>query len=331
MKTIKVGFLIWFISLSLSACFSIETRQVRLVPQYNLEKNNEYAVVWNRTDIAKNGNMVSASGMILVLGQDKKKLVSSGDIFAINSLTGEDVWKTNAGYAGKIIASSERIYYGSVGSAYVGTYDVEDGKLIWKTSLPWAHSITDLYFAENKIFVNTSDSEFFILSEEGGILGNLFSSFPIYLEIDNVRYMNDNLAIKAVDLTSMQELWRVDVGLYDGAPIFDGGKIFITTWNNEIYSLDQATGMVNWEISGNMLSNLYIAEDKIYYMSEDYQLVSLDRATGEELSSIKFQPEFDMSVPRSGGFSIVGDPKNNVIAVSFANSDQIMGIQILNP
>jgi outer membrane protein assembly factor BamB len=121
-----------------------------------------------------------------------------------------------------------------MGSVYVKAYDIENGKLLWKTGLPWARSTANLYFAEDKIFVFTADSEFFILSKDGEILGNEFSSFDIYLEIDNVRYMNANLAIRAVDVDSMTELWRLEVGSYNDDPVFDNGTIFIATWNNEI-------------------------------------------------------------------------------------------------
>lgn len=331
MKTTRTGFLILVLGLFMPACFLVEASRIHPVSQYTLETNNEYAIIWNRTDVSMT-HMVGAPDMIFVLGQDNKKLVSNGDIFSFDSLTGEDVWKTSAGSAGSgtVIATNERVYYGTVGLAWVEAYDIENGKLLWKTGLPWAHSVTDLYYAENKIFVYTADSEFFILSKDGGILGNEFSSYFVYLEIDNVRYMGDGSAIWAVDVDSAIELWRFEAGLYVDDPVFDNGTIFIATWD-EIYSIDQATEAENWKASGDVLSNLYIANDKIYFVSEDGYLVALDKSTGDEISKVKFSPEFDMSVPRSGSFFIAGDPENNVIAVSFANSSQIMGIKILDP
>ena len=95
-------------------------------------------------------------------------------------------------------------------------------------------------FRKIKIFVFTNDFEFFVLGEAGEILKNLRSSFDVYLEIDNVRYMNDNLAIRAVDVDSMTEQWRLEVGPYGNVPVFDNGTIFIVTWNNEIYSFSFA-------------------------------------------------------------------------------------------
>jgi hypothetical protein len=52
--------------------------------------------------------MVGAPGMIIVIGWDKKKLMSNCVIFSFDSLTGEVVW-TSADN-GKVIATNERVY-----------------------------------------------------------------------------------------------------------------------------------------------------------------------------------------------------------------------------
>ena len=146
--------------------------------------------------------------------------------------------------------------------------------------------------------------------------------------------MESLLAIKAVDASSRQEVWSLNLGdQYTHSPIFSDGTIFLRTWNGSdvsIYSIDQITGAVNWKVSANAISNLYVAGNKLYYMSWDGCLVSVDKNTGDEILRVKFLPEVDTNAT-TGGFSITGDVANDIVVVSFAGNDQIMGIKVINP
>ena len=182
--------------------------------------------------------------------------------------------------------------------------------------------------------MHTNDSEFFVLSSDGEILDNFSETFRVFLELDNVLYMKSLFAIEAIDTSSEKEIWhlRLDDD-YTHAPIFDKGTIFIRTWDNSstyIYSIDQTTGAVNWKIAGEVLSNLYLAYDKIYYISQDGFLVATERSTGNEISRVKFLPNVDLNAS-TGDFFITGDSTNDIIVVSFAGNHQIMGLKIINP
>jgi outer membrane protein assembly factor BamB len=231
---------------------------------------------------------------------------------------------------GEIIVDGEYLYTGTYGQARVMSYNIQSGEFLWETSFPWEKSVFHLYASEEKIFVYTSTFDFFVLNKNGEILKNFYSSKDVYLEINNVLYMNDVLAIRAVDASSMQERWRVDVGSYDMAPIFDGETIFVASWKN-IHSIEQATGKITWSVPNDAVGNLYITDRKIYYISKDSSLVSLNRATGNEISRVKFLPEFDIRAPYIGGYFVAGDPSNDVIVVSFINSNQIIAFKVLNP
>jgi len=252
----------------------------------------------------------------------------------LDSLNGDEVWEiANAGN-GELIIDGEQLYYGAVGWAKVISYNINNGKSAWSTSLPWAHSVTDIYFANDKIFVHTNDSEFFVLSNDGEILDNFSETFRVFLEMDNVLYMEALSSVKAVEISSKQEIWhlRLDDG-YTHAPIFENGTIFIRTRGSSptyIYSIDQTTGAVNWKVSREVLSNLYLSGDKIYYISRDGFLISIARSTGDEISRVKFSPDIDLNA-LTGDFFITGDPANDIIVVSFAGNHQIMGIKVINP
>ena len=301
-------------------------------PQYVLETNNDYVFLWDRNDIKMEHNwkrplMVSSPEKIVLRGWVGKDLLQK--TYALDSLSGNNVTPITR-LGSEIIVEGEYLYTGTYGQARVMSYNIQSGELLWKRSFPWENSVLHLYAAEDKIFVYTGTFDFFVLNKNGEIIKNFYSSKHVYLEINNVLYMNDVLAIRAVDASSTQELWRVEVGAYDAAPIFDKGTIFVAAWKN-IHSIEQAAGKINWSVPNDAVGNLYITDRKIYYISKDSSLVSLDRATGNEISRVKFLPEFDIRAPYIGGYFVAGDPSNDVIVVSFINSNQIIAFKILNP
>jgi outer membrane protein assembly factor BamB len=136
-----------------------------------------------------------------------------------------------------------------------------------------------------------------------------------------------------VDFSSNRELWRVEIGKnWTHAPVFDDGQIFLRTWENpaSIYSIDTSTGKINWILSQEILSNLYVENDKIYLINSDSFLVTIDRYTGSEVSKVEITPSFNLNKQVSSYF-VSGDPSQDILVISFGDNTQIMGLRILNP
>ena len=329
------------------SCFSIESAQTHVAPQYVLETNDSFEMTWNLSGIGvipnrRRSNLVGVPGKIVIHGwktsdaQDLQDLqTSKAKVIGLDSLTGNTVWMVNGAQVSEIISNGENVYGGTYGIVTVRSYNIQNGKLLWQTLLPTAHSTSDIYFAENKIFVHTNDAEFYILNDQGEVLDSFSEILDTFLEKDGVLYMSDVSAIKAVDFSSKKELWRLELGMdigYAYAPIFDNGTIFLNTSDVPayIYSIDQDTGEVNWKATQGVLSNLYVTEDKIYFLNPDSRLVALDKYSGDELINVKFSPPFNLS-DQSGSYFISGDPTNNILAVYFGDNSQIMGLKIKEP
>ena len=77
-------------------------------------------------------------------------------------------------------------------------------------------------------------------------------------------------------------------------------------------------------ITQDIVSNLCIIGDKIYFLNRDGYLVAINRYSSLEDSRVKFSPEFDMSKQISS-YSVACDMANNVLAISFSDNTQIMG------
>ena len=305
-----------------------------------LEANSDYEALWNRTDIHASGAgslgptpmIVSSPNKIIIMGWRKDSFRDSV-LLGLNANSGEILWEVPAWYSGKIIASDNAVYLGTSGSSKVRSLNIENGELLWSTPLPWAHSVVDIYFAENRIFVHTNDSESFVLNEQGEILDNFHEIFRTFLELNGVLYMQDVLGIKAVELSSNKELWLQEIGdRYTHAPIFNDGEIYLRTWSTpaNIYSINQYTGKVNWVVSQDAFSNLCLLGKTIYFTSFDGYLVAINQYTGHEISRVKFSPPFDVDKQISA-YYVACDATSNILAISFGDNNQIMGLKVNNP
>ena len=335
MRIIKSIMIPFGISVFAFACMVVEAGLPHPAIYRSLETNEEFDEIWHVENIQmtynrRRTNMVGAPGRIIIMGWKRGSLPTAKPI-GLDSLTGETVWTIFNGADGdSIISQGELLYRGTVGIATVQSYQTDAGKLLWSTRLPWAHSTDDIYFAANKIFVHTNDGEFFILDQEGEILNSFSEMNRTFLAINDVIYLEYNSGIKAVRISSKEELWRVELdNRYTDAPIFDDGTIFIRTWHDppSVYAIDQNSGEILWKISQNVHSNLFVLGEKIYFLSFDGSLVTIRRNTGEEISRVMFSPAFDLD-KQNGGYFICGDPTNNVLAVSFGDNSQIMGLKM---
>lgn len=316
-----------------------EIKQGFLAPKHVLETNSEYEVIWDISNIRIAGlpnyslpALIGAQQKIIVQGMEKDSIPQM-KVFALDSLSGKIIWTLDGQDWGYIIIQDNIMYRGTFGTATMQAFNSENAELIWSTRLPWAHSTSDIYFSEHKIYVQTNDDEFFVLNEQGKILDNYRESFRIFLESNGVLFMEDNLAIKAINPKTKKELWRVNLSeRYRNAPIFKDETIFIRTWSipTKIYSIDQSSGDINWVLHQNILSNLCVLGEKIYFVNLEGYLVAINQNSGEEISKVKFSPGFDLD-KQIGSYFVTGDSANNVLAISFRDNTQIIGLRIVNP
>ena len=87
-----------------------ESQQNYLAPQHTLAGNNEYEVIWNKSDI-QTATLLSSANKIIAEGLEKGKF-SQTTIFGINNTTGEILWKIPGSIGDTIIASDNVLYRG---------------------------------------------------------------------------------------------------------------------------------------------------------------------------------------------------------------------------
>jgi outer membrane protein assembly factor BamB len=276
--------------------------------------------------------IVAAPNMILVEG--KQKSDSQVYIFAFNALDGSKIWQQEvASSPAQLITSNSILYRGTGGAGHVQSYRLTDGSLLWDVALSGAHSIVDLYYISDNLYANTNNDIFFTLSKDGTILNSELTTERVFYETDKTIYLGKPNAIEAKDKYSGFVNWHLDIadGFYY-SPIFNQGKIYLRTWgtpDNIIYSIDQSSGRINWQLGTNALSNLCQMGTRLYYLSADGYLISLDSQSGQSMERIAFSPSFELNNGGNiGRYYVAADPSNNLVVVSFGDNDQILGIKI---
>ena len=262
-------------SLFTLSCLVVDSKKISITNLHLLETNKHFESSWNLSDMNvgsnwERSNIVGASGKIIIGGRLEGE-VSSNSIIAVDSLSGDVIWTNHfvkSGY--QMIVQGEKLYRGTFGTVTVQCYDVHSGKLQWSSLLPQSRNVVEIYSVGNRVFVYTANSKFFVLNEDGEILNNYRETFKTFLQIDNILYMEDNLAIKAIDTLSEETVWLTQIEKrYRLAPVFDDNTIFLSTWSNpaDIFSIERYTGEINWKVSQDVLSNLYVSGEKIYFLS----------------------------------------------------------------
>lgn len=322
-------------SMLLTACIGFSITKTE--PSHSLETTDEFELIWDVKGIGMHSSIrspliVNVPGKFIVEGWGSGPALS---LFAFDSLSGDVLWQTpfNSLQQGQIISQDTVVYRGTSGAADIQSYNADNGELQWATSLPGAHSTGELYFANKKIYVFTSDNMFFILNEQGELLDSRHETYTTYVETGGILYLEENISLKAVNSTTREEIWQLKIeDRFTHSPVFYDDAIFLRTRAvpSYVYSIDQKTGKINWQVTQNLLSNLAVSESKIYFISFDGDLIVLDRYSGNEIAKAKFSSPFDLTKGTDGYFISV-DPINNVLAISFADNSQILGVKILNP
>ncbi len=300
---------------------------------HRLEKNGMFQEAWEITNMRVMYNnrapMVSnSSDMTILEGYQNGDL--SPSIIGIDSKTGEIIWKVEKATEGdKIVLGENVLYRGTVGFAEVFAYDIKNGDRLWRTLLPLGHSVSDLFSSNGYIFTSTSNDRLYVLDETGRIIRETHNPSRIYLQEQNIRYVEDGMEIKAVDNESNDVLWSISrnkVLIY--APVFQNDMMIIDTAAvpPNIMAIEKSSGTIKWQVSEKILSNICTTEEEVYLLDIDGYLITLDIQTGIEVSRLLFSPTIDPNINSSSYFIACGGSDNAVI-VSFGDNWQISALR----
>ena len=184
------------------------------------------------------------------------------------------------------------------GAAKLRAYDT-DGDTLWSRRIPGARSITTMAAINDTISVDgSSSSNYYMLDANNGKIVNTTpkddGNFIWFID-GNIKYEQiDSFSLQAVDTTTDTIIWQnlIDELIYV-PPLLSDNYIIIRTREarslGTTIALNQKTGEIVWEHS-NILSNVVVDQQIVYFLTEDMQLIGADIHTGDVLVSASFSP-----------------------------------------
>jgi uncharacterized repeat protein (TIGR02543 family) len=126
----------------------------------------------------------------------------------------------------------------------------------------------------------------------------------------------------SIDTTIATEVaWSYATGnMVFTSPAVVEGKVYVGSWDYNVYALDAATGALVWKYTtGNAVSSSpAVADGKVYIGSNDHNVYALNAATGALVWSYATGDQVASSPAVSGGKVYVGSNDHNVYALDAA-------------
>lgn len=246
-----------------------------------------------------------------------KPVVVDGRIFTIdtnsrlsafNTENGKRVWQINVRdkdeddpVIGGGIAFSNAILYVTNGYDELLAVNPQNGEILWRNTLP-APSRAAPTIIDNRLFVTTLDSrvlaldvndgsllwEYVGISEMAGLVGaaspaaNFDIVVPVFSsgEVTALRVENGSVAWSD-NLSNL----RTGGGLSSlsdikALPVIDKGIVIAISFSGRIVAIDERSGSRIWQREFGGDQTPWVAQDFVYVLSSDNELVALSRDTG---------------------------------------------------
>lgn len=124
----------------------------------------------------------------------------------------------------------------------------------------------------------------------------------------------DGTIEKEKDLSSDTKF--IDV---DASPYIIGDKIYISSYDGRLYSLNKKSFNVNWSIKDGSHKKVTIDGDKLYYSSNEGFIYKINKADGRIIWRLKLDKEIGTKVALIENYLVIGSSRDGLIIVNSKN------------
>lgn len=182
--------------------------------------------------------------------------------YAVNIASGVEVWREKV--EGEILSEpllvNDRIYFLTSANALY-CLNAKDGKQIWRYKRNIEQEFTvrgasSPVIEENRLYIGFSDGYFASLrTKDGSIVWE--------------RPINTNLKFKDIDANAK----------------IDGKRIFISGFDNKLYSLSKKDGQIEWTLDKGGVYAPVIQDDNLIYATTTGELLVIEKSSGKIVKS----------------------------------------------
>ncbi|MBI4020752.1 MAG: PQQ-binding-like beta-propeller repeat protein [Candidatus Aenigmarchaeota archaeon] len=192
---------------------------------------------------------------------------ADGNLYALDRATGQERWRfhTDGIIPQKPLVHQGRVYVGST-DRHLYCLDERTGKLHWRFAVREG-SVLEPLIVGDRIFFCAKDRACYCATLDGTLVWTFTAKGNVY-----------------------------------GGPLpYANGRLFLGSWDHQVYCLDASTGRVAWSYkTGGPTTIPTVRDGKVYVGSWDDRLYCLDEKTGKALWSVPLtgHPSFQTPVVR---------------------------------
>lgn len=225
-----------------------------------------------------------------------------GDLFKLDSVTGEKLWSVNVGepISGGVGAGGSLVLVGTQRGA-VYAYDL-DGNVKWKSKLSSEVLSVPVYF-DGIVIVRTGDSKIYGINADDGSRKwvydrtgpslTLRSSAGVVVDGGAVYAGFAGGRLVAVRADNGKLLWEASVAQPKGVteierisditslPVIDGALIYAVAYQGRVAAVDRRTGRIAWNRAISSLNGMAVQDSRIYISHASGSVYSLDDQKGK--------------------------------------------------
>lgn len=292
---------------------NLNAKDYSVIHSVEFKETKQYQLLWEGiffiTGASSNTSpCLSKNGVLFLHAKDS--INEDYKLFAINSLNGEVLWKKEYVNTIELEIIDNNIAVGSGTSIIL--FEGNSGRMIWETNLFGVRNIEEIFYFKDILYVSGSGiSKFMLEPIEGSV-------------IDKESYIDE---------------FREDYSDVPFVPSFPfkqiiHGDLVISQNGNIVYGIfgeNFQTNEIVWYIEENVISNIAILNENIFWISDEDQIHSFSLMDNTSQYIATIYPSIDFynfdKNPQHKGYFLCADDENDILFVILGDSNQIFAFE----
>lgn len=235
------------------------------------------------------------------------------NIYALNKITGEVIWKCNLGYPAMKSPVTYKNYVLVTTGSFINCIEIDKGKILWSRKEGISVQLSTpivingiVYYGSRKFFYGRliQNGHLVWKNTQVSIYGGtpIYWNKGIYFISKNFREKKSHLfCINAVNGTlKWKQIISSDANIF--TPVIYNGRVYIGA-ANELFCFDALTGKLLWvrTLENRIASAVVIANNRLYVSMDNQKIYMLSPEDGHYLDSCKNYNK------QGASFSIIGE------------------------
>ncbi len=229
-------------------------------------------------------------------------------IVAYNRGTGSEVWRLDLenGVEGGAALAGDRLYFGSSDGSFYAV-SARNGRVLWSTNFR-AETLAPPSVENGVVYAQSGADVLYALDAETGrqiwrynrqvtdSLSIRATTQPVVVGDLVLAGFSDGFLV-ALKKRDGNLVWERKLGRsqrfhdVDSTPVVDGKNVYVASFDAALYSLNVATGEINWTVNEGAYVPVTLGEgrfsDRLYYATANGKILILDKVSGKQIGEIQ--------------------------------------------